>query len=417
MALGISNAIRKCQSLMRLVKQRSSLGFPFHIPSEGIASAGIRRGKQRVRRELDQHRSLPVRLLLDIAGFIGWPLYLAGTLRDGVVIYAQRTPDGTDSRHNFLFVYWYCLRHQLTAPEYFLYRLDDPGHRFDVDDYLFSDECRLLVGTLNSMECNRLINDKLAFQDLLSSQALPVPITFEVSADSRVEDAVLRQRLNDLGHRLWVKPRGGSCGVGAEEWQVEDGKYRSSDGRLLSAVQLLEHLRAKAGRELQDQLVQEQLSNHPDLETLSNGALCVLRVVTISTTIGPHLVALAYMDLPCGEAIQSNRGAIALVDVEEGRLLGARLHRDMDRVITTHPDTDHRINGFHLPEWDDCKRLLQQSHQSIDGARCLAWDVALTTQGPVIIETNAYWMADEFQRLMQRPVGQTGFGDALSQLV
>jgi len=420
-ALRILSVKRKYKSLMVLIKQRSSLGFPFHTPSQGDACAGVRGGKRRVRRSLDQHRARPTRVLLYLASLVGWPLYLAGTLREGMEVYAERIPvlkgEARASRHHIFSVYWYCLCHQLTVPEYFLYRLDDPKHPFNVDDYLFSFECRLLVGSLNSRECNRLIDDKLAFQHFLSSHALPVAKTFVVSSELCIEDTTLKQKLSGLSDHLWVKPRRGSCGVSAEEWRVKDGRYRSSDGCLLTSIQLLEHLRAKAEREQEDQLVQEYLNNHPGLEVLSNGALCVLRIITISSNVGLPLVALAYLDLPCGGATKSNRGMIAEVEIEEGRLLDAWLHRDMDISVASHPDTGHLIRGFHLPNWEECKSLVQQSHQSIEGAVCLAWDVALTTGGTVILEANAYWVADEFQRIMQCPVGRTAFGGALLRVV
>ena len=136
----------------------------------------------------------------------------------------------------------------------------------------------------------------------MSNCDLPVPKTFVVPKESPDADEQLDAPLKDLGSRLWVKPRTGFAGIGSEEWQLKDGKYRKSDEPWLKAIEVLRHLRAKADLEKCDQLVQERLTNHPSLEELSNGALCVLRAVTISTPNGDPLLVLAYMDLPCGEA-------------------------------------------------------------------------------------------------------------------
>jgi len=125
--------------LLRNVKKRLSLGLPFHIPSAGTASPGVRRGKQQARRLADRRRPWFHRVVLFVASFIGWPLLLAGCMREHVALHSQRASAAKDPP-NVLYVYWYCLRHQLTAAEYFRYRLDDPEHEYNVDDYLFSSE-------------------------------------------------------------------------------------------------------------------------------------------------------------------------------------------------------------------------------------------------------------------------------------
>jgi hypothetical protein len=166
-----------------------------------------------------------------------------------------------------------------------------------------------------------------------------------------------------------------------------------------------------------DQLVQERTTNHPSLRELSSGALCVLRAVTISTPNADPQLALAYLDLPCGTAIRSNCGVIVDVDLKSGQLKHARLHRDMDKAVTAHPDTGKTIAGGCLPEWRHCISLLEKAHRYIPGARCLAWDLGFSPAGPVILEVNAGFAVDEFQRLMQQPVGQTALGTALDELI
>lgn len=57
----------------------------------------------------------------------------------------------------------------------------------------------------------------------------------------------------------------------------------------------------------------------------------------------------------------------------------------MDR----HPDTGCTIPGFRLPYWEETLRLFCLAQKELKEAPTLGWDIAITDDGPLIVEANA----------------------------
>ena len=60
-------------------------------------------------------------------------------------------------------------------------------------------------------------------------------------------------------------------------------------------------------------------------------------------------------------------------------------------AVTHHPDTGVALDGYPLPDYQAAKDLVCRFHEDLDGLLTVAWDVALTPSGPVVIEGNTHW--------------------------
>jgi hypothetical protein len=85
---------------------------------------------------------------------------------------------------------------------------------------------------------------------------------------------------------------------------------------------------------------------------------------------------------------------LALVDVGTGELEGAvgpagpgvpiGLHR-------VHPRTGLAFDGFSIPWWEEACSLVRRAARLFLPLRTIGWDVALTPDGPVLVEGNNFW--------------------------
>src|SRR5205814_2368486 len=66
-----------------------------------------------------------------------------------------------------------------------------------------------------------------------------------------------------------------------------------------------------------------------------------------------------------------------------------------------HPTTYARIEGARLPFWEKTKRLAVQAHALFSDRLAIGWDIAITGEGPVIIEGNRGPDMDLMQRFME----------------
>jgi hypothetical protein len=58
-----------------------------------------------------------------------------------------------------------------------------------------------------------------------------------------------------------------------------------------------------------------------------------------------------------------------------------------------------------LPDWDAVLLHTKVAHKACANFVFVGWDVALTDRGPMLLEGNAGWSADEYQSLTGEPLG------------
>lgn len=148
---------------------------------------------------------------------------------------------------------------------------------------------------------------------------------------------------------------------------------------------------------LPEGVVEDYVVQHPVMSQLSPGAVNTIRVVTIVsntkevTADGRHM-DFAYAALRIGEGKAEvdnfhSGGMTAAVDLETGTVMTAAT--DMEgNVYQTHPLTGVQIKGFEIPFFKDVLKMLEEicEHEMVEGN--LGWDIAITENGPVIIEAN-----------------------------
>ena len=54
------------------------------------------------------------------------------------------------------------------------------------------------------------------------------------------------------------------------------------------------------------------------------------------------------------------------------------------------------------------------AHRACSNIAFVGWDIAFTNHGPMLLEGNANWSADEYQSLTGEPLGHTQFATVLA---
>ena len=113
-------------------------------------------------------------------------------------------------------------------------------------------------------------------------------------------------------------------------------------------------------------LIQPLIANHPNVVDLSNSALSTVRIVTgVYPDGGVQCIAATYK-LPLRSAITNTHGLNCPIDLHTGA----------------------RITGRRLPDWAEAMELVQKPHQVFLDYMFLGWDIALTPDGPLLLEGN-----------------------------
>lgn len=81
------------------------------------------------------------------------------------------------------------------------------------------------------------------------------------------------------------------------------------------------------------------------------------------------------------------------VDIASGKLQYAIQYDGWRKVtdINVHPDTGATLNGVTIEHWDAIKAEVCRFQQALPYCRVAGWDIAITDEGPLVIEVNDLW--------------------------
>jgi hypothetical protein len=296
------------------------------------------------------------------------------------------------------------MRYNILPSEYLAYALWKADSGENIDNYLYSHESPRLFRLLNRPCQPDPIDDKWAFHEMCMAHAIPTPPILAAFGPSR--------NLLDFECGwppecdLFVKPRMGLGGEGAERFRWHGGAFESDRDCRVRPENLDGYLTNRAESEKRTLLVQPVLFNHPDLHVETNAALATVRLVTGRSADGDvvPIYGLIYFARP--NNITAKGGHIALIDVATGRLRSAPLKGIWGaKLFSYHQFTD---DARTLPDWNAVLLHTKVAHQACANFVFVGWDVALTDRGPMLLEGNAGWSADEYQSLTGEPLGNNG---------
>lgn len=296
--------------------------------------------------------------------------------------------------------------------DYYKFRLFEKNVPSEVKGFLGEKIKAQLLSRLNDqLDCLDL-NDKVRFHHRCTTANLPViPIIAVINKGKHLDSTIDRRGFPKVD--LFMKKSRSSHGAGAELWCYIAGDGGWKNGQLiLSDAQLQEHFRDQSLDCLV--IVQPRLINHPELQTLSLIGLCSVRIVTHCYPEGDPSILLAALRMPQGLSHVDNcsaGGIAASISLDTGRLSNAVSMTVGSPVIARHPDTGTAITGFQVPFWSKVVEVALRGHRNFGEFAFLGWDIAITAEGPVIVECNTNWGAWIAQVPQGRYLGDTQFVD------
>ena len=340
-----------------------------------------------------------------------WPVALLGgslwfTARNGPVIRRRHRKGIASQFADQVRLYF---TDGVLAPWYYIFQLHERGAR--AADYLQRFESKAGIYPLLRRGVVTELNDKRIFADYCAEKHIPC-VPYLLHLDGEPPGGPLPDR------DLFIKPANGRGGRGAERWdRVATGLFVDPDGRRVGAGELLDRLSLQARSK--PLIVQERVEPHRDLRDLTSGALPTIRITTCLDEIGrPEVVDAVFRMAIGGNRSVDNlhAGGIASgVDLALGTLSSASNLGSDARLgwLDRHPDTGAAIRGRKLPCWDEAKALAETVHEAFGDRVLVGWDIAITDEGPVVVEGNSSPDLDIVQRF-GAPVCSSRFGELLA---
>lgn len=192
-----------------------------------------------------------------------------------------------------------------------------------------------------------------------------------------------------------AKPLAKSGGTGIEKLHRAD---YASDAELLAYLQSHDF-----------GLAEECLVQVPELAEYNSYSVNTYRICTILIDGTPHVLYF-YVRVGSGHRVVDNLhsgGITCPVDPQTGRIKypGYSAYLGERRTYTEHPETHHKFVGEQLPMTQEAIALAFTAARRLPQVAYVGWDIAITPNGPALIEGNPFPGHDLLQLPPHAPDG------------
>jgi hypothetical protein len=225
----------------------------------------------------------------------------------------------------------------------------------------------------------------------------------------------------DLDRDLFVKRRQGRGAFNAASyWRTGPLEYRDEEGRRMTLDEMLSEVRRRSQRSERDRLmVMPLLHNHPALADLAEVTLIAFRLITCLDEELRPVLTNAYLRSMTKLEPSWDLGWLeeyaAPIDLETGVL--GRLTGDKPPCLSDwfdrHPVTGAPVTGRIVPCWPELAALAVRAHRLVPERVMIGWDMAITPDGPALLEGNSFPDPVFTERVFRQPIGHMRLGRLL----
>lgn len=274
-----------------------------------------------------------------------------------------------------------------TTQNYFDMGLDRKGE--NIRKYVFSAE--LHIARIKKQPLTAaILNDKWVTSQYLQSCGIATTNSIVVKTPFVTDEEVLSKIKQSGETKFFAKIMDGFQGRGAFPFTMIGNEF-IIDGKTISEADLV--------KRLDGYIVESLIDQHEALNEICPHTVSSLRVVTVCNEDNVDVV-ISLLFMGAGDAHTSNlfQGGIMLSVNESGEVgevgVKAKINRGRYRQ---HPDTGFVFKGFKVPYWKEVTELAKNAHKCFPKIHSIGWDIAITKNGPIIIEGNRHWVTCPFQ--------------------
>ena len=255
--------------------------------------------------------------------------------------------------------------------DYFAYRFYMLNHR-GRKSFLTSNRDYFKLWKLNDMKFFERFENKAEFTNYYGQYMGRDQFVIDKDTDQNVFNTWLDNQINKGVKKFIIKKVDGARG--ADIFTLE------SEAIELRNINILQ---------IGEVVIEPVIRNHPELEKLHPASLNTIRIPIILSE-GEPIVMGAYLRIGNNNEVVDNfshGGILVEVDVKTGVTFTRGVDKKGNEYLY-HPVTGELLVGIKIPMWERSIELVKQVAVITPEVVYSSWDVAITSDGPVIIEGN-----------------------------
>ncbi len=293
------------------------------------------------------------------------------------------------------------LKYGFTNDEYYYYGLDVKGSNcndfiyevWSLDNLVYYQNNHpygIKVTPDHDYSYNGCLRDKWVFALLMNEFGIPTPKTIGLIKNGQFTrpggaaqaiDTIVEQNLDAM-----VKPIEVNGGEGIFHLIIKDGVL-SIAGQNVTINQFKEKVKNGV------YIIQSYIDNqHEDMKKLFPGAVNTLRITLVQDGKGDSelLGVMCMMGAHGAECSNWHFGGVC-ANVKLDGTVDKYGYSMSDKRVERHPDSGLVFEGYKIPFYDEAVALAKRCMKAFYGLKSIGWDVAITTDGPIVIEGNDDW--------------------------
>lgn len=244
-----------------------------------------------------------------------------------------------------------------------------------------------LTRLVNDADLYPIMNDKLQFMETYRD------FVGRNWVDLRTDGAKGLRSLCQKAVTVFAKPVSDFGGTGVERIITDENTdFNALTSRLMNGKQYL---------------VEEAVIQHSELNKLCSSSVNTLRIVTLNVNNNSHfLYALLRVGSGNNHVDNISSGGMYTLIGDDGVLHFPAFCDKTGLYYDTHPVTGTAFCGFQVPMFKQAINICLKAAQVKPGLAYIGWDVAITPEGPVLIEGNILPGYDMAQNSKFHPDGK-----------
>lgn len=311
-------------------------------------------------------------------------------------------PEYADRRKNRFRIFCdqaiHILKYSRPNDYYFLYGLDIKGRTNDYVDYTSFMRQRNINNSPTAPNSSvGILRNKFYFGIIANALGVSTPQNIGIIHDNEIYDLSKRDTIslsyfinNLIGNLdVFIKSIDGECGNGVYHAIIGNGKI-NIDNKTYDIDKFIQLL--GGGRFL----VQKSITQHDAINKIFGKSINTIRLETVYDYKTKDLKILPpLLRVGCGNNNVDNwaMGGLAIgIDVDKEALREYGFYKPFYGTKTsTHPDTGIKFKDYKIPYIKESIELAKKFHSYFPDIHSIGWDIAITENGPCVIEGNDNW--------------------------
>lgn len=277
---------------------------------------------------------------------------------------------GQSKLRSFFDILWCAARYGAGYYDYVMFGFYNMNGK-QRDTYLTRVRNKKVIDMMNDIAYSDEFDDKLIFNKKFARFLGRKTLNGETATVEQLAEFLEGQEA------IFAKINHGDCGRGVQKLYVKD--YESPEAMMAylreNKLVVLEHV----------------LPQHEEMARLHPSSVNCMRILTDLMDDEVH-IAYVVVKMGRGGGVCDNSGQggiLCRVDENTGKIRSVATD-DYFNVFDKHPDTGIDFIGYQIPMFQEAIALAKEAARVIPQVRHVGWDMAITPDGPAIIEGNDF---------------------------